>query len=166
MRKALLLFISTLFMFQTAIADEVQDEPMAISVKRLSLDTTIKIAKGAIDACRQKGIPISVTVVDRNGLVQIVMRDTVAATVSLEISRQKAYTAANFGVATSQLTGTAATPIGRVDGLVMSAGGIPIQAAGHILGAIGVSGAPSGVTDEECAQVGIETVMDDLEMDL
>lgn len=163
MRNTILLFISTLLLVSSAVAD---DDPMAISVKRLSLDTTTKIAQGAIEACRKKGVPITVTVVDRNGLVQVVMRDTVAATISLKISRQKAFTAVNFGAPTSQLVDRASTPIGRVEGLVMSAGGLPIQAAGHMLGAIGVSGAPSGVTDEECAQAGIDMVMDDLEMDL
>jgi uncharacterized protein GlcG (DUF336 family) len=29
---------------------------------------------------------------------------------------------------------------------------------------VGVSGAPSGETDEECAQAGLDAVMDDLEM--
>jgi uncharacterized protein GlcG (DUF336 family) len=33
-----------------------------------------------------------------------------------------------------------------------------------LLGAVGVSGAPSGETDEACAQAGIDRVQDDLEM--
>lgn len=152
-----------LFLGQIAVADE---EPVAISLLRLSLDTTTKIAQATIDSCRAKGIQISVTVVDRNGLVQTVMRDTVAPPISLEISRQKAFTAVNFGADTSQLVERASSPIGRIDGLVMSAGGVVIQAAGHILGGVGVSGAPSGVTDEECAQAGIDAVTDDLEMEL
>ncbi|MCW8826247.1 MAG: heme-binding protein [Gammaproteobacteria bacterium] len=163
MKSTLLLLISMLVLSQNIAADEDQ---MAISVKRLSLETTTRIATATIKACREKGIQISVTVVDRNGLIQSVMRDTVAPAISLKISRQKAYTAVNFGAPTSQLEDRAATPIGRIDGLVMSAGGLPIQAAGHILGGVGVSGAPSGVTDEECAQAGIDAVLDDLEMEL
>ena len=46
----------------------------------------------------------------------------------------------------------------------MSAGGLPIQVGGALVGAVGVSGAPSGITDEECAQAGIDAVLDDLEM--
>lgn len=157
------LLLASLFMGQSAIADEDQ---MAISVKRLSLDTTTQIAQATIQACRAKGIQISVTVVDRNGLVQNVMRDTVAPPISLTISRQKAYTAVNFGASTSLLSDRAGTAIGNIDGLVMSAGGVLIQAAGHTLGAVGVSGAPSGVTDEECALAGIDAVKDDLEMGL
>jgi len=150
-------------MSQNVLADEDQ---MAISVKRLSLDTTTKIAQATIDACRKKGIQIAVTVVDRHGLVQNVMRDTVAPTISLKISRQKAFTAANFSAPTSQLADRANTPIARIDGLVMSAGGLPIQIGGHVFGGVGVSGAPSGETDEECAQAGIDAVADDLEMTL
>jgi uncharacterized protein GlcG (DUF336 family) len=46
----------------------------------------------------------------------------------------------------------------------MSAGGVPIQVAGALVAGVGVSGAPSGETDEECAQAGVEKVIDDLEM--
>lgn len=46
----------------------------------------------------------------------------------------------------------------------MSAGGVPIQAGGQLLGGVGVSGAPAGETDEERAQAGVDAVIDDLEM--
>ncbi|QKQ25928.1 heme-binding protein [Candidatus Reidiella endopervernicosa] len=55
--------------------------------------------------------------------------------------------------------------VAKVDGLVMSAGGVPIQAGGIVYGAVGVSGAPSGVTDEMCAQAGVDAIKDDLEME-
>ena len=48
----------------------------------------------------------------------------------------------------------------------MSAGGVPIQAGGRMLGGVGVSGAPSGETDEACAEAGVEAVIDDLEMSM
>jgi uncharacterized protein GlcG (DUF336 family) len=92
------------------------------------------------------------------------LRDTIAAPITVPISKMKAFTAVNFNAATSALGNRADTPIGRVDGLVMSAGGVPIQAGGSLLGAVGVSGAPSGETDEECAQAGVDKVSDDLEM--
>jgi uncharacterized protein GlcG (DUF336 family) len=46
----------------------------------------------------------------------------------------------------------------------MSAGGVPINVGGFIYGGIGVSGAPSGETDEVCAQAGLDAVAEDLEM--
>ena len=140
------------------------DEPMMVQVKRLSLDTATKVAQAAVAACREKGIQIGVTVVDRDGTVQVTLRDTIAPPVTLPISKGKAVAAVNFSVATSDLADRANTPIGRVPGLVMSAGGIPIQAGGAMVGGVGVSGAPSGETDAECAQAGIDAVADDLEL--
>ena len=143
------------------VAEEVAS---TVSLKRLSLETATAIAQGAVTACRKEGIQIGVTVVDRDGTVQVALRDTIAAPITLSISRQKAFTAVNFNAATSQLAERADTPIGRLDGLVMSPGGLPIQAGGQLLGGVGVSGAPSGKTDEACAQAGIDQVIDDLEM--
>lgn len=143
-----------------------QEEPMLISTKRLSMNTALKIAQGAIAECTKKGIQIGVTVVDREGIVQVALRDTIAAQITVSISREKAYTAANFNSATSAMADRANTPVGRAPGILMSAGGVPIQVGGALVGAVGVSGAPAGETDEECAQAGINVVIDDLEMSM
>jgi len=143
------------------LADE---DPMVIQVKRMSLGTATAIAQGAVDACREKGIQIGVTVVDRDGVPQAVMRDTIAPTITLPISKGKAYAAVMFNVPTSDLSDRASTPIGRVPGVVMSAGGLPIEVGGSLLGGVGVSGAPSGETDQECAQAGVDAVQTDLEL--
>jgi uncharacterized protein GlcG (DUF336 family) len=140
------------------------EESPSISVKRLTLDAATKVAQAAIASCREKGIQIGVTVVDRNGNVQVAMRDSLAPTITLPISLGKANAAANFSVNTSALADRADTPIGRVPGIVMSAGGVLIEAGGSMYGAVGVSGAPSGVTDEECAAAGAAAVLEDLEM--
>jgi uncharacterized protein GlcG (DUF336 family) len=140
------------------------EEPMMISVKRLSLATAQRIAQATVDACREKGIQIGVTVVDRDGVVQAQLRDTIAAPITVPISYKKAFTAANFNAATSALEPRADTAVGRQDFLVMSAGGLPIQVSGALVGGVGVSGAPAGETDEECAQAGVDAVQDDLDM--
>jgi uncharacterized protein GlcG (DUF336 family) len=140
------------------------ETPLTISVQRLSMETALNVAQGAVESCRKQGIQIAATVVDRNGVVQVQLRDTIAAPITVRISQQKAFTAANFNAATSALGDRANSPIGRVEGIVMAAGGLPIQAGGALLGAVGVSGAPSGKTDEACAQAGIDRVLDDLEM--
>jgi uncharacterized protein GlcG (DUF336 family) len=144
----------------------VAEDGMVIQVKRLSMDTAMKVAKATVDACREKGIQIGVTVVDRDGVPQVTLRDTIAPTITLPISEGKAYAAVMFGVATSDLGDRANTPIGRVPGVVMSAGGVPIQVAGSLLGGVGVSGAPSGDTDQACAQAGVDAVQTDLEMSM
>ena len=158
--RRLSLFIAGLLTATTVSAEQAP----TISIKRLSLETATTIAQGAIKACRDKGVQIGVTVVDRNGIEQVVLRDTLAPTITLPISKGKAVAVANFSVATSELKDRANSPNGRAPGLVMSTGGIPHQAGGSLVGAVGVSGAPSGLTDAECAQAVIDAVIDDLVM--
>ena len=139
---------------------------LSVSVQRLTMETALEVAQAAVAECRKQGIQIGVTVVDRGGHPQVVLRDTVAPDLTLEISRQKAYTAMSFNAATSSLENRFKSPfaVGKVEGLVMSAGGVPISAGGILYGAVGVSGAPSGKTDEACAQAGVDAVQEDLEM--
>ena len=160
-------FIPTLFLSTALVATPLMAEEVSmVSTKRLTLVTAVKIAQSAIAECTKKGIQIGVTVVDREGIVQATLRDTIAAQITVPISQDKAYTAANFNAATSSMADRAGTPIGRQPRLIMSAGGLPIQVGGALVGAVGVSGAPSGETDEECAQAGIDAVIDDLEMSM
>ncbi|WP_334223878.1 GlcG/HbpS family heme-binding protein [Thiosocius teredinicola] len=142
------------------------EDPMVTQVKRMSMDTAMTIAKATIDACREKGIQIGVTVVDRDGIPQAALRDTIAPTITLPISKGKAYAAVMFNVPTSDLASRADTPIGRVPGVIMSPGGVPIQVGGALVGGVGVSGAPAGETDQECAQAGVDAVQTDLEMSM
>lgn len=140
-----------------------EESPM-VQVNRLTLASAQQIAQAAIEACRERGIQIGVTVVDRDGTVQAALRDTIAAPITLPISKGKAFTAVNFNAATSAMAERANTAVGRQPGLVMSAGGLPIQTGGALVGGVGVSGAPAGETDEECAQAGIDAIMMDLEL--
>jgi uncharacterized protein GlcG (DUF336 family) len=142
------------------------EDAMVTTIKRMSLETATTIAQAAIAACREKGVQAGVTVVDRDGIAQATLRDTIAPTITLPISKGKAYAAVMFSVPTSQLAERANTPVGRTEGVVMSTGGLPIQVAGTMIGGVGVSGAPSGETDAECAQAGIDAVMIDLEMSM
>jgi uncharacterized protein GlcG (DUF336 family) len=147
-----------------ATAPAMAEDPMMVEVKRLSMDTALKVARSAIAACRAQGIQVGVTVVDRDGIPQAALRDTIAPTITLPISEGKAYAAVMFNVATSELGARANSPIGRVPGVVMAAGGLPIQVAGALVGGVGVSGAPSGETDQACAQTAVDAIQMDLEM--
>lgn len=141
------------------------DVPVIVKIPRLTVEASEKLARAAMDACRKQGIQIGVTVVDRSGDAMVVMRDTLAPRVTLQISQQKAYTAVNFNAATSAMENRFTQPfsVGKVDGLVFSAGGVPIEAAGNIIGAVGVSGAVTGAQDEACARAGIEAIQFELE---
>ncbi len=142
------------------------DFPVIVRIPRLTMEAAEKIAHATVMACRKEGIQVGVTVVDRGGLPMVALRDTLAPPVTLEVSRQKAYTAVNFNAPLSELEDRFTKPfsVGKIDGLVFSAGGLPIEAAGNIVGAVGVSGAPSGAQDEACARAGLDAIQADLDM--
>ena len=70
--------------------------PVIVKIPRMTMEAAEKLAHATVMACRKEGIQIGVTVVDRGGLPIAVLRDTLAPPVTLEVSRQKAYTAVNF----------------------------------------------------------------------
>ncbi|NOY74101.1 MAG: heme-binding protein, partial [Gammaproteobacteria bacterium] len=77
------------------------DALVAVDIKRLSFESTIKIVQSAITACRKQAIQIAVVVIDRGGNVQLAARDTLAVDLTLRVAEQKAYTALSFNMATS-----------------------------------------------------------------
>ncbi|MGD8546816.1 MAG: heme-binding protein [Thiohalophilus sp.] len=144
-----------------------QAESVTIDIKRLKMQTALKIAEAAIEQCRKEGVQIAVTVVDRGGHEQVVLRDELAMDITIPISKQKAHTAMAFNTPLSQMEGRfkGSYAVPKIDGLVVSAGGIPINVGGNLMGGIGVSGAPSGEIDEKCAVAGLKAVEVDLEME-
>jgi uncharacterized protein GlcG (DUF336 family) len=81
---------------------------------------------------------------------------------------RKAWTAVNFRSSTMEMskltkTGESQWGIRFVDNALMAGGGLIVEAAGSIVAGIGVSGAPGGDLDENCAKVGIESIIDQLE---
>lgn len=142
------------------------EQPVVINVKRMSMETALHIAQATIAQCRKEGVQVAVTVVDRSGQTQVVLRDVLAMDLTLTISYQKAYTAMSFNSPTSELAKrfNSVGSVAKVDNVLPSAGGVPVTAGGTILGGVGVSGAPSGLTDEKCARAGVEAVHADLEM--
>lgn len=141
-----------------------QDKQLSVSVKRLSLESAERVAKATIADCRKKGYQISVTVVDRNGIPQVMLRDTLGPPVSVGISKDKAYTSANFFSPSGGLDRLKDSPLFNRDGLALMAGGVLIEAGGQVYGAVGVSGAPGGEIDESCAKAGVAAIAEDLEM--
>ncbi len=152
----------------TTLSHAAEETPVTIPIQRLSLDMAAQAAMATIHACRQKGMNITVALVDRGGRQQVVLRDTLAMPLTVDVAQQKAYAAMNFNTPTSQLENRFTSPFspGKIEGIILSAGGLPIAAGGTIIGGIGVSGAPSGKTDEECASAGLEAITAELEMSL
>lgn len=142
------------------------DKPLTITVARLTLGTALKIAQGAIVACRRRGFEVTATVVDRDGITQVVLRDTLAPPLSLLVSADKAYTSAMFNARGTVLQGQPRhQPLTHAGAHLLFVGGsVPIEVGGVLYGAIGVSGTPNGRTDEECAAAGLKAVRQALEL--
>src|SRR3984885_6917704 len=133
--------------------------------KSLSPDTALEAAQAALKQCRADGFQVAVAVVDRFGQPQVMLRDRYAGLPAADTATSKAYTALGFYAATSDLaksikSGTMDSGLARLPHVAMLAGGLVIEAAGTLLGGIGVSGAPGGDKDEECARSGLNHIRD------
>ena len=80
----------------------------------------------------------------------------------------KFYLFRNFRTNTSELVavtqpGSPQAGVRSLPGATVIAGGVMVEAAGSLVGAIGVSGAPGGEFDEACSKAGIAAVRDKLD---
>jgi uncharacterized protein GlcG (DUF336 family) len=108
-------------------------------------------------------------VVDRFGVTQVLLRDALAGTHTPDTAVGKARAAVSFRSSTEELSaltqaGQINSAIRHLPGYVFLGGGVPVEAAGAIVGGIGVSGAPGGAEDDACARAGIAAVEDRLLM--
>lgn len=138
------------------------------SVKLLTPETALTAAQAAMAHCRKAGHQVSVAVVDRAGLVQVLLRDRFAGPHTLDIAPQKAWTAASFRMSSAALAaetqaGKPMSGIRATPRVMAIGGGQVIEAGGAVLGAIGVSGAPGGDADDACALAGIKAIADAIE---
>ncbi len=134
----------------------------------LKPELALKAAQGALDSCRAKGYQIAVSVVDRFGILQVTLRDQLAGPHTPSTARRKAWTAVSFRTETLELAkiteSGGAWAIRTVDGALPLGGGVRVLSGdGAMVGAIGVSGAPSGSEDELCARDGIAAIADQIE---
>lgn len=144
-----------------------QDAPGTYAARTLAPETALTAAQAALDSCRKAGWQVAVAVVDRSALPLVVLRDRYAGFHTLDVGIGKARTAVSFRTPTAQLAertqaGKPESGIRGVPGVVMVGGGLPIEAAGSMVGGIGVSGAPGGENDERCAEAGIKAIEDQL----
>jgi uncharacterized protein GlcG (DUF336 family) len=134
----------------------------------LTPETAFAAAQAALKSCRDSGYQVAVAVTDRTGVPIAILRDRYAGAHTPETATRKAYTAASFRMDTTSLAkateaGEAASGIRQVSHILALGGGLPIEAAGSLVGAIGVSGAPGGDADDACGKAGIDAVQDDLD---
>jgi len=123
-----------------------------------------KAIQASLDACKADGYRVSVSVVDRAGVLRALSRADGAGPHTVESSRKKAYTAASLRRPTTELaeliTKVPALQALREmnDQVLMLGGGLPIEIGGEVVGGIGVGGAPGAHLDDACAQAGLDAI--------
>ena len=139
-----------------------------VTLRQLAPETAQKAVNAALADCRKRGFQVAVAVVDRGGTAQALLRDRIAGPHSVDTAVNKAWTALSFRIDTLALAhdtqaGRPASGIRHLPRVVAVGGGVPIEAGGALVGAIGVSGAPGGDADDACARAGIAAIRDDLD---
>jgi uncharacterized protein GlcG (DUF336 family) len=150
-----------------ALVPQARAQEALVTVRIMALETALKLARTTLEACRKEGFQVTVAVVDRMGVTQVLLRDRFAGAHTVVTATRKAWTAASFRVSTTELADRAkpGTPIfgaHHVPGALLVGGGLQVLAAGSTVGGIGVSGGVSGAADDACAKIGIEAIADDL----
>lgn len=153
----------------TATLPAMAAQPDVLPVRQIGLELARDIAMASIEACRQDGYNVSAVVIDRAGNLQVALRDSLAARHTLEIAERKAGMAVMSGVDSGEFRAARADirpELNHINGLIVMDGALPIRAAGSLIGAIGVSGAPGGDKDRACAAAALRKLEERLEFAL
>jgi uncharacterized protein GlcG (DUF336 family) len=134
-------------------------EPMPYG-PAITLEQAKDVMAGAEAEAQRNNWPVVIAIVDTGGNVVLLQRLDNAQFGSVEVARQKAWSAAAFRRPTKVFQeaiagGGANLRILRLEGASPLEGGIPIAVDGQIIGAIGVSGVTSE-QDAQIAQAGID----------
>ena len=142
-----------------------------ITIQKLSAPLANELVGESVAACAQKGYTVTAVVVDLDGVRQAVLRGNGTPIHTLDNAFYKAYSAASLTLnrkedstravrerlAKNPPTTVPSTPLPNV---TYAIGGIAVRAAGKTIAGLGVSGAPGGQFDEECARAAIAKIQD------
>ncbi len=142
-----------------------------VTIHKLSAPLANELVGEAVANCAQKGYTVTAAVVDLDGARQALLRGNGAPIHTLDNAYYKAYSAASLTLARKEdSTKAVADRMGKnpattvpqtpLPNVTYAVGGVAIMSGGNTIGGIGVSGAPGGNFDEECARAGIAKIQD------
>ena len=143
--------------------------PGLVTTQKLSAALANELVGASVKACAQKGYTVTAVVVDLDGVRQAVLRGDGAPIHTLDNAFYKAYSSASLTLgrkenstkevaermAKNPPTTVPQTPLPNV---TYAVGGVTIKAGETAIGGIGVSGAPGGQFDEECARMALAKI--------
>ena len=140
---------------------------MANVVKKhsISFELAQKMVGAALAKAKELGVTENVAIVDDGGNLKAFGRMDGAPILSIQMAQNKAYTAL-FGVSTQEFFEFIQGDPSLLAGIPTLArvaawgGGFPIKVNGEVVGAIGLSGAPTVQNDVDCARAALALVPD------
>ena len=140
---------------------------MANVVKKYSISYELaqKMVDAAVAKARELGVSENVAILDDGGNLKAFGRMDGATVPTIEMAQNKAYTAL-FGISTQEFFNFIQSDPSLLAGLPTLArmaawgGGFPIKVNGEVVGAIGLSGAPTVQNDVDCARAALALVSD------
>ncbi|HKA42088.1 MAG TPA: heme-binding protein [Burkholderiales bacterium] len=142
-----------------------------LTTYRLSAALANELVGESVAICAQKGYNVVAVVVDLEGVRQAVLRGNGAPIHSMDNAYYKAYSAASLTLgrkegSTKEVADRMAknppssVPQTPLPNVTYAVGGVAIMARGAAIGGLGVSGAPGGQFDEECARGALAKIQD------
>ena len=142
-----------------------------VHVQKLSAPLANELVGESVANCAQKGYTVTAVVVDLDGVRQAMLRGNGAPIHTLDTAYYKAYSAASLTLARKEdstkavadrMAKAAPTTVPQtpLPNVTYVQGGVTIMAGGTAIGAVGVSGAPGGQFDEECARAALAKIRD------
>jgi len=140
---------------------------MANVVKKHSISSELaqKMVDRAVAKARELGVSENVAILDDGGNLKAFSRMDGAPIPTMEMAQNKAYTAL-LGVSTQDFFNfiqgdpLLLAGIPTLSRVAAWGGGFPIKVDGEVVGAIGVSGAPTVQNDVDCARAALALVSD------
>ncbi len=140
---------------------------MATVVKKYSIsyDLAQKMVDASVAKARELGVSENVAILDDGGNLKAFSRMDGAPIPTIEMAQNKAYTAL-FGISTQEFFNFIQSDPSLLAGIPTLArvaawgGGFPVNVDGEIVGAIGLSEAPTVQNDVDCAGAALALVSD------
>ena len=142
-----------------------------VNVPRLSAALANELVGETVAICTKKGYRVWAVVVNLDGVRQAVLRGDGAPIHSQDNAYYKAYSSASLTLGRNEgstkevrdrmaKAAPSTVPYTPLPNVTLGVGGVTIRAGGTAIGAIGVSGAPGGQFDEECAREALAKIQD------